>query len=199
MPANIDYAVYYEAIDSACGQWFADPLDQRTLFGLAEDIMSLDGFPMHYPLHHYLCPALLLSACHKAAGHSAERLGSDLAIARALAAAVLGGFCGYQGACGAAIGVGIFWCVYTDCTPLSGAAWAYGNRATGQALLKMAAYGGPRCCKRCLFLSLESALPDIRQILGLDLAQPDKLRCGFHELNRECLKKNCPYYPKEEG
>lgn len=66
----------------------------------------------------------------------------------------------------------------TDSSPLSGQSWAYGNRATGEALLAVAEVGGPRCCKRCTYLSLASALPQIQTVLGLKLPLPS-LYAGF--------------------
>lgn len=43
--------------------------------------MELDGFPIHAPVHHYLVPAVLLTACRMAQGHPPEVLGRDLALA----------------------------------------------------------------------------------------------------------------------
>lgn len=169
------------------------PLWQR-----AAAIMAKDGFPLHYPCHHYLVPALLLSECRKRQGLPAEKLAADLETARQRSSNVLGGFCGFYGTCGAAVGLGIFWSIITDTTPLSQISWGYANEATGQALLDIAALGGPRCCKRAVFLTLQSALPQIEARLGLKLELGEGLQCPFHERNKECIGLNCPFYPREE-
>ena len=67
---------------------------------------------------------------------------------------VLPAFCGLYGACGAAVGCGIFMSVYTGTTPLSKDTWSLCNYATAGALSEMAKLGGPRCCKRNTFAAL---------------------------------------------
>lgn len=162
---------------------------------LLERLMDMDGLPMHCPVHHYMIPAVLLAACRQRQGHGGEVLARDLKEAEKRARNVLGGFCGFYGACGAAVGVGIFWSVITDCTPCTaGAPWAWANRGTGEALIAIADGGGPRCCKRVCFLTLASALPRIESVLGLRLDTPERVACRFHERNNECLREACAFY-----
>ena len=163
---------------------------------LATQIMSTEGFPVHAPVHHYLVPAVLLSICRKLQGHGPEVLQRDLDAALERARSVPGGACGFQGACGAGVGVGIFFSVITDCTPLSGKIWSYCNQATGKALIRIARVGGPRCCKRCTYLALESAGEDIRQLLGIDVPVGHVV-CSFSAHNQECLHLACPYCKRE--
>ena len=190
---NGSFDIYYEQITGVCLERYRGSAPIEPL-RLAQELMALDGFPIHAPLHHYLVPAVLLTACRKAQQHPAEVLERDLALALERSQNVPGGACGFYGSCGACVGVGISWSVITDTTPLSGQSWAYGNRATGQALLAVAEVGGPRCCKRSTFLSLSSALPQIRSVLGIELAE-ETPPCTFHSQNTECLGKACPYYP----
>lgn len=187
--------LYYDQITQICLERAA--VRPRDLTALAVELMGLDGFPMHAPVHHYLVPAVLLTVCRSAQGHGRDVLERDLSIALERAKDVPGGVCGYWGACGACVGVGIFWSVITDTTPLSSTSWAYGNRAVGEALLSVAQAGGPRCCKRCSILSLTGAVPQIRQVLGVDV-QAGEFLCPFHGQNGECLRECCPYYPGEE-
>ncbi|VUT25840.1 MAG: hypothetical protein MOIL_01256 [Candidatus Methanolliviera sp. GoM_oil] len=56
----------------------------------------------------------------------------------------LGGFCGYHGDCGAAVGTGIFISLITDATPLSKHEWKLSNLMTAKSLLSIANHGGPR-------------------------------------------------------
>ena len=78
---------------------------------LADAIMATDGFPMHYPCHHYLVPAVLLTVVRAAQNKEGTNLQADLALAQERALTVPGGACGFQGCCGAAVGIGIFWSV----------------------------------------------------------------------------------------
>ncbi len=186
---------YYDKITDYCLDAYAGPCEDP--LALATGIMQMPGFPMHYPTHHYMVPAVLLTAARKQQGHGPEVLKRDLEVALERARTVPGGSCGFQGACGAAVGTGIFFSIITDSTPLSKDTWALGNRATGEALIQMAEYGGPRCCKRCSYLALQSVLPRIEQDLGLKLKGESPV-CGFYEQNESgCLQKACPFYPKQ--
>lgn len=173
--------------------------ENKTPMQLADEIMRAKGYPMHSPTHHFLVPAVLLSLCRKAQGYDVEVLRRDLQLAMERAQNILGGFCGLYGACGAAVGLGIFWCVITDCSPLSQEAWRYGNAATGQALTQMAEYGGPRCCKRCTNLALLSSYQQILDVLGIDFTAEVKPVCQYSERNSECIKNNCPFYRDAGG
>jgi hypothetical protein len=186
---------FYNKVTDGCLSAF-DRGESADAVALADSLMQMPGFPMHYPVHHYLVPAVLLTVCRKKQGHGREVLERDLATALDRARKVPGGSCGFMGACGAAVGVGIFWSVITDATPVSGESWAYGNRATAKALLAMAEIGGPRCCKRCTWLALLSTAEQISGVLGLSVEMETPV-CCYHDHNQECLKNSCPFYPKE--
>lgn len=186
---------YCNRITEYCLNAFSDDQDDDVA-EMAAKIMKTPEFPMHHPAHHYLVAAVLLTECRKKQGHGLDILQRDLAEAVKRAADIPGGACGNLGACGAAVSVGIFWSVITDTTPLSEGSWAYGNRATGNALLEMAETGGPRCCKRCSWIALLSSLPQIEETLHIQLKSRRPV-CDFHENNHECIKERCPFYPKE--
>ena len=114
---------------------------------LATALMRHPSLRLHGPEHHFLVPAVLLTALANARGRPDEKPGL-LAEARRRADAVPGGACGFQGACGAGVGVGIFASLATGATPLAREAWGAANRATGRALSVIGGLGGPRCCKR---------------------------------------------------
>lgn len=100
----------------------------------------------------------------------------------------------FYGACGAAIGVGIFMSVYTGTTPLAKETWGICNMSTAEALKEMAEIGGLRCCKRNTFLALKSSVESIRKYLGIDIVCDDAIECSFSKFNAECLKEDCPFY-----
>ncbi|HUJ70161.1 MAG TPA: DUF5714 domain-containing protein, partial [Syntrophorhabdales bacterium] len=123
--------------------------------------------------------------------------GKRIALARQRAGHVLGGFCGFYGSCGAAVGTGIFMSVMTDATPLSREEWRLSNLMTSQSLHTIAEAGGPRCCKRNSFLAIREALRFTKDRLGVDLsAVSDTTKCEFFHLNKECRKVECPFYPQ---
>ena len=70
------------------------------------------------------------------------------------------------------------------------------NGATGKALLELAEIGGPRCCKRCSWIAIRSALPMIEEKLHVALPFAGPV-CRFHGENHECLRKKCPFYREE--
>lgn len=189
------FDAYYPRITQTCKEAFLSGGAEDPI-ALATAVMELEGFPMHAPLHHYLVPAVLLTVCRKAQGHDCSVLERDLEVALERACGVPGGSCGFYGACGAGVGVGIFWSVITDCTPLSDQVWGYSNGATGKALTEIAAVGGPRCCKRCTYLALESTLEQIRSVLELDV-RAVRPSCHFSDRNTECLGARCPYHPEQ--
>lgn len=156
-------------------------------------LMKSPTLKMHGPEHHFLVPAALLAAVYNLQGDP-ERKTVALRQARKRAENVLGGFCGFYGACGAGIGTGIFVSVFTGATPLSKDEWRLGNQITATCLASIAERGGPRCCKRDTFTALEAACHFAGDHLAISIPhQP--VRCEFSALNHECLLEACGYHP----
>lgn len=166
------------------------------LYEMAAQLMDIREIPMHYPYHHYIVPAVLLTACHTAAGGERGELVKMLDTAEQRARNILGGFCGFYGACGAGVGVGIFYSIFQGVSPLSQEGWAAANQATADALAAIAGVEGPRCCKRCCFLALYSARKTIEEKLGIRLSMPEQIRCRYSDRNLDCRKEACPFYTK---
>jgi len=146
---------------------------------------------MHGPEHHFLVPAVLLTAYFNLRNQTGKE--EKLREARLRAKGIVGGACGFLGACGAAIGVGIFVSLVTDATPMSGNEWALCNSATAGALTRIADAGGPRCCKHNTFLAVESAVEFSFNHLGQPLPI-GPIYCPFFRLNRECRGAHCRYF-----
>ena len=165
-----------------------DPLE------MAITLMKSPSVKMHGPEHHFLVPAVLLSAFYNASGRPEEKE-ARIKKARQRAEHVLGGFCGFYGACGAAVGTGIFVSVVTDATPLSKEEWRLSNLLTAQSLHAIAEAGGPRCCKRDSFLAIQEALASVKDQLHVEMGTaPADLKCEFHLMNKECKKAECRFY-----
>ncbi len=171
--------------------------DSTDPVALATRLMRHPSLKLHGPEHHFLVPAALLTALANARGTPGEK-GRWLAEARRRSDAVPGGSCGFQGACGAGVGVGIFASVATGATPLARESWGTANAATGRALTVIGRTGGPRCCKRTSWLSLLTGVAVARQALGVRLDGRGPA-CEWSELNGECLGTPCPFHPARRG
>jgi len=163
---------------------------------MAGNLMRDPRVNMHGPEHHFLVPAVLLAAYYNATKQSGKKA-EKIKIARSRAAQVPGGFCGMHGDCGAAVGVGIFTSVITGATPLSNKEWRLSNLATAKSLLSIAENGGPRCCKRNTFLALQSGIKFVQENFHVTLPADDAIICEFTDLNKECIKRRCPFYKKK--
>ncbi|UCD08949.1 MAG: hypothetical protein JSU79_11440 [Dehalococcoidales bacterium] len=159
---------------------------------LLEIIMSHPSVPMHGPEHHAMVPAILVTAV-KNAGYPVPENALEKAISRG--EKVPGGWCGFFGACGTGIGVGIAVSVLTEATPLPGATRARANEATAftlQGLLD----GQPRCCKRASRKALELATEFLEKRLNIRLDITENTQCWYMSRNNECIFEECEYFRK---
>ena len=147
---------------------------------------------MHGPEHQILVGSALLTA-YKNAGGKLD-LAAALAEMRSRGGSVPGGACGFWGACGAGISAGIFVSIATGATPLAGEPFALAHQKTAQAQGAIGRVGGPRCCKRDSYLSLQQAVEFAAAHLGvqMELAPPV---CRYFAQNNQCLGRRCPFSP----
>jgi hypothetical protein len=177
-----------DAIESYClGSRSNNPIQ------MAQELMGFSSIHMHGPEHHFLVPAVLISAWY-----NAQRLDIDLSkklkVARKRAEKVPGGACGFHGNCGAATGAGIFLSVVLDSTPLSTRSWSLANRLSGLCLIEVADLGGPRCCKRDTYAVLQKTIDFCKNELNISM-DSSPIECTFHAHNQQCLHEECPYFP----
>ena len=149
---------------------------------------------MHGPEHHFLVPAVLLSVYYNQGFISSADKADKITKARKRSEQVPGGFCGFNGACGAAIGTGIFISLITKATPVSKTEWKLSNLMTSESLKAIAEHGGPRCCKRDSFLAILTAVGFVRKQFAVTWHIEEPVICTFNSLNEECLKEECPFY-----
>ena len=165
-------------------------------YKIAELLFRDERIHMHGPEHHVLVPAVLLASYYNKIGQSDGGLKAKaLEMAKERGQHVPGGFCGFAGSCGAGIGVGIFYAIMENTSPLDSKKWGNVNRATGHALLNIGQYNGPRCCKRNTFLAFETVIEMLKEEKGVELSD-EKHRCNWSPLNNECLKEKCQFYEK---
>ncbi len=157
---------------------------------ILEQVMSHPSVPMHGPEHHVIVPAAIVAAVRNS-GYPLPKDAVDKAIERA--SKVPGGWCGTYGDCGAAVGAGIAVSVITGATPLMGKPRTLAMAATNQALSRMLDEQ-PRCCKRASRIAIQSTVEFLRENLGINLLQADKVRCTYSLKNQECARERCPFY-----
>ena len=162
---------------------------------IARRLMETEALPIHCPEHHFIVPAALLLAAHRAAGSDQQKVEKDLRAAMTRAKTVPGGFCGNCGCCGAAVGTGIFASVWLGVQPRSSKGWALVNRMTAASLERVAQVEGPRCCKRVTWLALEAAVEVCRERLNLELPG-ERPVCGWHGKNPDCRGTSCPFFSR---
>lgn len=165
----------------------------RDPYLIAATLMKNPQINLHGPEHHFLVPAALLAAWYN---RHVNPFLKDAAIikARRRAEELKGGICGTHGACGAAIGTGIFISLITGATPLSKEEWRLANLMTAQALEVIAKNGGPRCCKRNSFLAIKKAADYLKAHFATKLPLAEKFICEFTIHNPECLGEECCFH-----
>lgn len=177
----------YEIIKKYCNETVSkNPLK------IAIDLMKHPSIKMHGPEHHFLVPAVLTAAYYNTI-NKRENIKDKLEEVEKRAKNILGGFCGFYGNCGAAVGTGIFMSVITGATPLSKKEWKMANLMTSKSLLSISEFGGPRCCKRDTFLSIEEAVDFIEENLNVTL-EKQEVKCNFSNINKQCLKEECKFH-----
>jgi hypothetical protein len=162
----------------------ADPLE------ILEKVLAHPSIPMHGPEHHFIVPAIILTAV-KNAGYPVPEGAVEKGIERGRQ--YPGGWCGSHGACGSGVGVGIAVSVLTGATPLTGPTRALANEATAFTLNRLID-GGARCCKRAARTALIAAVDFLREKMDIILPVGKIPKCTYTKRNKECIGKACKYY-----
>ena len=169
-------------------------ITEHDIIKLANTIFKHPSVKMHGPEHHFLVPAVLLASYQS----DKKKLESDLEKAKNRAKNILGGFCGYYGTCGAAVGGGIFMSIITGSTPLSEKEWTLSNLLTSRILKQIADSGGPRCCKRDTYIALiETANFCSENDIGI-ITINSAPSCDFSHLNKQCKKEECIFFTETD-
>jgi hypothetical protein len=160
---------------------------------ILEEFLALPGLPMHGPEHHAMPGLALLLAC--------DHLGIKLTdgyieetIRRCMQ--IPGGTCGYHGACGGAISLGVAVSIFTGATPVKGKARGIAHRATAMALLQCGDEEA-RCCKRASRMTVCAGREFFAAELGIVFPQTQGEKiCSDVARNKECAKMSCRYYQR---
>ena len=155
-------------------------------------IAQKDYVNIHGPEHHILDGACILTAYHNAGGD----IDLDDALHKLMSEGLRmpGAACGLWGVRGAVTSIGAALAIIDGTGPLSTEDWGSHMEYTSAALARLAKVGGPRCCKRDAFSSMELAADYIQEHYGITLdMQP--IKCDFSPQNAQCIGKRCPYNP----
>ncbi len=160
---------------------------------ILEQVMSHPSVPMHGPEHHAIVPGAIVAAVRNT-GYALPEGAVEKALERA--SKVPGGWCGFYGDCGAAVGGGIAVSGLTQATPLTGKQRSLALAATSFALSRMLD-DQPRCCKRATRVAISAAVDFLKERLGIALPQSEKPRCTYAARNQQCAKEQCQFYTVE--
>jgi len=175
---------------------YCNSMDSQDPISMAITLMHNPKVNMHGPEHHFLVSAVLLTAYYNAIGERDE-LSNKLKEARERGSKLLGGSCGYYGACSAGVGTGMFLSLITGTTPVSQEDWNKCHHLTSNSLKNIANVGGPRCCKRSVFISILQAADFLKKEYDVALPVAESITCEFSHMNNECLGKSCPFFMSE--
>lgn len=171
----------------------------RNAVEILQEAMADKSVYPNGPEHHTLVGAAIITAFCNAGGRIQNgKLSKEAALQelKTRSLQVPGGACGYWGCCGAATSAGQALSVINGSTPLAREAWGNCQRLTSNVLGQLADQGGPRCCKRSGFTAVIEASRFINERYGGKIEIPDQVTCAFFPGNAECLKSDCPYFPK---
>ncbi len=159
---------------------------------LVMEIMDKEYINIHGPEHHVLDGACFLTAMHNAGVEFDLENALDEMIERGKA--MPGATCGRWGMCGSASSVGAALAILHETGPLSDNEFYKDNlKLVSAALGRIGEVGGPRCCKRNAFLSLQTAVDFVGQVYGIELGR-SQVKCRYCAKNKQCLGSRCPFF-----
>jgi hypothetical protein len=166
--------------------------DETDMIRLLERIRRHPAIPVHGPEHHAMVPGIILAVYRNLGGEIPETL-VETGISRG--GNIAGGFCGFMGICGAAVGVGIAFSLLLDANPVKPGQRQLVQSATQAALKEIAGLEAARCCQRDSWIALVKAAELSKSMLAVTLRADHRLLCEQRHQNRECLGKRCPLHP----
>ena len=152
-----------------------------------------EAFPYHGPWHHIIIGCILLSSLKNIGYNITDKMINE-SLKRGLS--IPNCACGFQGVCGAGVGLGITISILFKATPFHDKERSNALEGTSLALTRIAKLGGPRCCKLSGYSTINLAIKELKR-LGYKLPESKNLnRCNDHQLNPLCLNTKCPYFPR---
>ncbi len=169
--------------------------DETDLLKLFEQIRRHPAVPMHGPEYHAMIPGIIL-ACYRNSGGKITKDTILDGISRG--STVAGGFCGFMGICGAAVGLGAAFSLILEANPLKGKERQWVQTAVQKTLKDIGDLNAARCCQRDGSIALKKAAELSEELLGIPLKAEYQLVCRQRHMNRECPGSLCPLFGKSE-
>ena len=163
-------------------------------YEILHTIAQKDYVRIHGPEHHVLDGACILTAFYNAGGNIDIHDALQKLMYEGLR--MPGATCGLWGVCGAVTSIGAALAIIDGTGPLSSEDWGNHMEYTSEALARLAEIGGPRCCKRDAFSSMELAVGYNKKNYDITLDMLP-VKCDFSLLNNQCIEKKCPYNIQE--
>lgn len=165
---------------------------EKDMLKLFVQIRQHPAVPVHGPEYHAMIPGIILTAYRNLGGEVSEKL-IETAISRGRG--IAGGFCGFMGVCGAAVGVGIAYSLLLDANPIKARERKQVQGVTQAVLAEIARFKAARCCQRDGWIALNKAAELSAKLLPVALSVNHVLRCMQSSQNAECLGPGCPLHP----
>lgn len=181
-------ACHTEGLDSLIGLCLGST--SKNPIEIMNSMMTQPFCHMHGPEHHVMVGAALLTAYRNAGGEI--NLHQSLIEMMNRGKSVPGGACGFWGACGAGISTGMFVSIISKSTPLTVESFGLSNLMTSNALERIGTIGGPRCCKRDSFLSIQAAIDFVQEHFGIEMERQEII-CDYAAQNNQCIGMRCPF------
>jgi hypothetical protein len=165
---------------------------EKDMVKLYKKIRNHRSFSIHGPEHHALVAGVVLTA-YRNMGRQISKDILNETIDRG--ASVPGGYCGYYGVCGAAVGVGIAFATILKSTPLTPKERQTVMDVTAEVLKVIAQNEAARCCLRDSVIAINEAVRLSEKYLDIKLVSDEKFICTQFKRNKECIKDSCPFWP----
>ncbi len=158
---------------------------------IARKIMMSPAIRMHGPEHHFITPAVLLTAV---ANYENKRDGLEkkIELAEKLASERHPACLWEIGSCGALLGTSIFFAIWQSESPEKLKEFN-GRDIVMRGLHRIAVIGNPRCCKRDTYIALEEAVAYLNKHYGIELPISEG-KCVFSLRNQTCKYEECIYF-----
>ncbi len=174
---------------------FCELTSLKNPFKMVEIVMNHPKFKMYGPEHHILTSAILLTFLKNNGikkPNGKEITYDDIKEAINRSSKIPGGWCGFYGSCGAAMGSGVAISVFTEATPSKAIPRSLANEITSCSLAKIAD-NFEHCCKRSVKISIYEAINFLKEKFEIDLPFKHK-KCSFSSKNDKCIKDKCPFF-----
>jgi hypothetical protein len=152
--------------------------------------------PVSGPWHHTIVPGVLIASLRN---NGYPFTDEDVEEALKRGSLVPAAACGFLGACGAAVGLGVAVSVITKATPYHDKERSLALKYSAEAITLVARHGGPHCCRLASYVVILHAVRVFEKEFGYKLPTPSPKeligRCTLWEENPVCHMERCMFNP----